>query len=313
VHDRPFRFGVIVPKASSAAEFTEIARQAEALGFSTLFVPDHFVDHPLAPIPALAAAAAVTTTLRVGPLVLGNDYKHPVVLAREAATIDLLSDGRLELGVGAGWMTVDYEKAGIQLDRPGVRIARLAESIAILKGLFADGPFSFRGEHYTVTELDGQPKPVQRPHPPFVIGGGGKKVLALAAREASIVGINANLRSGDGNSSDAASSLTSSRTDEKLHWLREAAGARFADLEIQTLVGFVHFTDDRTSIAEAMAKSFGVTPDDAILAPVTLVGTESQIVDLLEARRERWHMSYTVVPHESMAQLAPIVSRLAGT
>jgi len=313
VHDRPFRFGVIVPKASSAAEFTEIARQAEALGYSTLFVPDHFVDHPLAPIPALAAAAAVTTTLRVGPLVLGNDYKHPVVLAREAATIDLLSDGRLELGVGAGWMTVDYEKAGIPLDRPGVRIARLAESIAILKGLFADGPFSFRGEHYTVTELEGQPKPVQRPHPPFVIGGGGKKVLALAAREASIVGINANLRSGDGNSSDAASSLTSSRTDEKLQWLREAAGARFADLEIQTLVGFVHFTDDRTSIAEAMAKSFGVTPDDAILAPVTLVGTESQIVDLLEARRERWHMSYTVVPHEAMAQLAPIVSRLAGT
>ena len=140
MHDRPFRFGVIVPKVSSATEFTEIARQAEALGYSTLFVPDHFVDHPLAPIPALAAAAAVTTTLRVGPLVLGNDYKHPVVLAREAATIDLLSDGRLELGIGAGWMTVDYEKAGMALDRPGVRIARLAESIAILKGLFARRP-----------------------------------------------------------------------------------------------------------------------------------------------------------------------------
>jgi probable F420-dependent oxidoreductase len=313
VHDRPFRFGIIVPKASSAAEFTEIARQAEALGYSTLFVPAHFVEHPLAPMPALAAAAAVTTTLRVGPLVLGNDYKHPVVLAREAATIDLLSDGRLELGIGAGWMTVDYEKAGMPLDRPGVRIARLAESIAILKGLFADGPFSFRGQHYTVTDLDGEPKPVQRPHPPFVIGGGGKKVLALAAREANIVGINANLRSGDGNSSDAASSLTSTRTDEKLQWLRDAADARFADLEIQTLVGFVHFTDDRTSIAEAMAKSFGVTPDDAILAPVTLVGNESQIVDLLETRRERWHMSYTVVPSEAMVQLAPIVARLAGS
>jgi probable F420-dependent oxidoreductase len=199
------------------------------------------------------------------------------------------------------------------LDRPGVRIARLAESIAILKGLFADGPFSFEGEHYRVTELDGQPKPVQKPHPPFVIGGGGKKVLALAAREAQIVGVNANLRSGDGNSSDAASSLTSERTDEKIQWLRDAAGTYFDDLEIQTLVGFVHFTDDRTKIAEAMATNFGVTPDDAILAPVTLVGTESQIVELLEARRERWHMSYTVVPHESMTQLAPIVARLAGT
>jgi len=313
VHDRRFRFGVIVPKVSSAAEFTEIARQAEALGYSTLFVPDHFVDHPLAPVPALAAAAAVTTTLRVGPLVLGNDYKHPVVLAREAATIDLLSDGRLELGIGAGWMSVDYEKAGIPLDKPSVRIARLAEAITILKGLFADGPFSFRGEHYTVTELDGQPKPVQRPHPPFVIGGGGPKVLALAAREAAIVGVNANLRSGDGNSRDAASSLTSARTDEKLQWLRDAAGARFDDLEIQTLVGFVHVTDDRTSIAEAIAGGFGVTPDDAILAPVTLVGTESQMVELLELRRQRWQMSYTVVPHEAMSQFAPIVARLAGT
>jgi probable F420-dependent oxidoreductase len=313
VHDRRFRFGVIVPKASSAREFTEIARQAEALGYATLFVPDHFVEHPLAPMPALAAAAAVTTTLRVGPLVLGNDYKHPVVLAREAATIDLLSDGRLELGIGAGWMTADYEKAGMPLDRPGVRIARLTESIAILKGLFADGPFSFHGDHYRVTELEGEPKPRQRPHPPFVIGGGGQKVLALAAREAQIVGINANLRSGDGNSRDAASSLTSARTDEKLQWLRAAAGAHFDDLEIQTLVGFVHFTDDRSSIAEAMAASFGVTPEDAIDAPVTLVGSESQIAELLEARRDRWQMSYTVVPHEAMAQLAPIVSRLTGT
>ena len=312
MHDRRFRFGVIVPRVGSAKEFTEIARQAEALGFSTLFVPDHFVDHPLAPIPALAAAAAVTTTLRVGPLVLGNDYKHPVVLAREAATIDLLSDGRLEMGIGAGWMTVDYEKAGLPLDKPSVRIARLAESITILKGLFADGPFSFEGEHYRVTELDGEPKPVQRPHPPFVIGGGGRKLLALAAREAQIVGINANLRSGDGNSRDAASSLTSEQTDETLQWLRDAAGSHFDDLEIQTLVGFVHFTDDRESIAGAMAKSFGVTPDDAIDAPVTLVGTESQIVELLERRRERWQMSYTVVPHESIEQLAPVVARLAG-
>ena len=202
--------------ARSGKEFTELARKAEALGFSTLFVPDHFVDHELAPTVALAHAAAVTDTLRVGPLVLGNDYKHPVVLAREAATLDLLSDGRLELGIGAGWMTVDYEKAGMPLDSPGVRIARLAESITVLKGLFADGPFTFHGEHYRVTDLDGQPKPVQRPHPPFIIGGGGPKILALAAREAQIVGINANLRSGDGTTPDAAQSLTSAATDQKL-------------------------------------------------------------------------------------------------
>src|SRR5690349_14783590 len=158
-------------------------------------------------MPALAAAAAVTTTLRIGPLVLGNDYKHPVVLAREAATLDVLSNGRLELGIGAGWMTADYEKAGIPLDAPGVRISRLEESITILKGLFADGPFSFDGAHYHISELDGEPKPVQRPYPPFIIGGGGPRILAVAAREAAIVGVNALLRSGLPTSEDSVRSL----------------------------------------------------------------------------------------------------------
>ena len=274
--DRRFRFGCIARDTKSAKDFTELARRAEASGFSTLFVPDHFIDHQLAPTVALAHAAAVTDTLRVGPLVLGNDYKHPVVLAREAATLDLLSDGRLELGIGAGWMTADYEKAGMQLDRPGVRIARLAESITILKGLFADGAFSFTGEHYTVTELDGQPKPVQQPHPPFIVGGGGPKILALAAKEAQIVGINANLRSGDGTSPDAAHSLTSAATDAKLASLRAAAGERFDELEIQTLVGFVHVAADASAIVDAMATSFGVDREDARMAPVTLVGERSR-------------------------------------
>lgn len=310
---RAFRFGVMVPRAASAKEFAETARKAEAFGYSTLFVPDHFVDHPLAPIPALATAAAVTSTLRIGPLVLGNDYKHPVVLAREAATLDLLSDGRLELGIGAGWMTADYEKAGMPLDRAGTRIARLAETIAILKGLFADGAFTFEGEHYNVRDLDGEPKPVQRPHPPFIVGGGAPKILALAAREAQIVGINANLRSGDGQSPDAANSLAPDPTDRKLQWLRDAAGDGFDDLEIQTLVGFAMITNDRASIAEIMAKGFGVSPDEALMAPVTLVGSEEEIVDLLEARRARWRMSYHVIGHEAMDALAPVVARLAGT
>src|SRR5690242_9042805 len=181
MHDRRFRFGVACSKGRSRKEFTELARKAEALGYSTLFVPDHFVEHDLAPTVALAHAAAVTDNLRVGTFVLGNDYKHPVVCAREMATLDLLSDGRLELGIGAGWMTADYEKAGIPLDRPGVRIARLAEAITVLKGLFAEGPFTFEGEHYRVTDLEGMPKPVQRPGPPFLIGGGGRKILGLAA------------------------------------------------------------------------------------------------------------------------------------
>jgi probable F420-dependent oxidoreductase len=312
-HDRTFRFGLIAHDVGSGKEFTELARKAEGNGFSTLFVPDHFIDHQLAPTVALAHAAAVTDTLRIGPLVLGNDYKHPVVLAREAGTLDLLSDGRLELGIGAGWMTADYEKAGMRLDPASVRIARLAESIAILKGLFAAGPFTFEGEHYRVTELDGQPKPVQNPHPPFIVGGGGPKILALAAREAEIVGVNANLRSGDGNSPDAARSLTSAATDQKLASLRAAAGDGFDELEIQTLVGFVHIAEHTQSIIDAMAQSFGVEPADARMAPVTLVGSEAEIIDLLEQRRERWQMSYVVVPDDAVDACAPIVARLAGT
>ena len=299
--------------AASANDFREKARQAEALGYSTLFVPDHFVDHPLAPMPAMATAAAVTGALRVGSLVLGNDYKHPVVLAREAATLDLLSDGRLELGLGAGWMTADYEKAGLQLDRPGVRIDRLEESVAIVKGLMADGPFTFHGKHYTVTDLDGQPKPVQQPHPPFVIGGGAPKILTLAAREADIVGINANLRGGVAISEDAARSMTGAATDEKIARLRAAAGARFEELEIQSFVGFTNFTDDRRSLAEMMAGAFGVSPDEALETPVVLAGTLEQMIDDLLARRERWHMSYVVVGVDVMEQFAPAVAKLAGT
>jgi probable F420-dependent oxidoreductase len=311
-HDRRFRFGVAVTTAASGTAFCDLARRAEALGYSTLFVPDHFVDHPFAPMPALAAAAAVTSTLRIGPLVLGNDYKHPVVLAREAATLDVLSDGRLELGIGAGWMTVDYEKAGIPLDRPGVRIRRLEESIAILKGLFGDEPFSFKGEHYTVSDLDGMPKPVQKPYPPFIIGGGGPKILGVAAREAAIVGINALLRSGEPTASESVQSLTPAATDQKLAWLRAAAGDRFDDLELQTLVGFVLSTDDRASIGQGMAAAFGVEPDDALSAPVTLVGSQDQMIEALEARRERWQISYVVIPSESLELFAPVVARLAG-
>ena len=313
MRDRKFRFGVMCSHADSATDFREKARKAEALGYSTLFVPDHFIDHPLAPMPAMATAAAVTDTLRIGSLVLGNDYKHPVVLAREAATLDLLSDGRLELGLGAGWMTADYDKAGLELDRPGVRIDRLGEAVTILKGLMGDGPFTFHGKHYNVTELDGEPKPVQQPHPPFIIGGGGPKILALAAREAAIVGINANLRGGVAISDDTAQSMTGSATDEKLARLRAAAGDRFDDLEIQSFVGFTNFTDDRQALAEMMAGSFGVAPEEALETPVVLAGTLEQMIDDLHARRERWAMSYVVVGVDVMEQFAPAVATLVGT
>jgi probable F420-dependent oxidoreductase len=310
-HDRRFRFGVMAPKADSAQAYREVARRAEDLGYSTLYVPDHFVDHPFGPFPAMAMAAEATTTLRVGSLVLGNDYRHPVVLARDAATLDLLSDGRLELGIGAGWMTIDYEKAGIALDPPGVRIARLAEALTIVKGLLGDDPFSFSGEHYTITDLDGMPKPVQHPVP-IVVGGGGKRVLSLAAREADIVGINANLKGGRPDDPANAPSMNPSSTDDKLAWVREAAGARFDDLEIQAFAGFVHFTDDAAGVAAAMAPAFDATTEEVLDSPVGLVGTAQEMIESLRRRRERWQMSYHVINDDAMAQFAPVVAALAG-
>lgn len=309
-HDRRFRFGVMCGDLNDGVRYLEIARRAEALGYSTLLAPDHFVDHPIAPIPALAAAAAVTTTLRVGTLVLGNDYRHPVVLATEAAAIDQLSQGRFELGLGAGWMTLDYERAGLQLDPPGVRIARLEESITILQALFADEPVNFAGRYYTVTDLVGEPRPCTPGGPPLTIGGGGPKILGLAARHATTVGINANLRGGTPGS--AASNLGPGATDQKLGWLRDAAGDHFADLEVQTLTGFVH-RDDTDSIVTAMADAFSVTPEEARHSPAVLLGTEAEMVEELEWRRDRWQMSYPVIPFETMEDFAPVVARLSGT
>jgi probable F420-dependent oxidoreductase len=311
MHDRRFRFGIACSRGRSRKEFTELARKAEALGYSTLFVPDHFVDHDLAPMVALAHAAAVTDTLRVGSFVLGNDYKHPVVVAREFASLDLLSDGRVELGIGAGWMTVDYEKAGIPLDRPGVRIARLAEAITVIKGLFAPGPFTFRGDHYQITELDGMPKPVQQPVP-FFVGGGAPKILALAAREAQIIGINANLRAGTDSAPEVAQSMTPAATDQKVQWVRDAAGDRYDDLELQALVGFVYVSDDAQGMLEGIANAFGVTVEEARVAPPCLVGSEDDIVASLEERRERWQMTYHVIEDSAIETFAPIVARLAG-
>ena len=312
-HDRTFRFGVMCSHADGGADFADKARRAEALGYSTLFVPDHFVDHQLAPIAAMAAAAAVTTTLRVGSLVLGNDYKHPVVLAREAATIDYLSDGRLELGIGAGWMTADYEKSGIPLDRPGVRIARLAESIAVLKGLFADGPFTFRGEHYQVTDLDGQPE----------AGAAAAPAVRDRRRRAEDPGAGG-ARGGDRRHQREPPGRRRGergrgQVDDAGRDRREAGdaarrgGGPLRRARDPDFVGFTNFTDDRQGMAEAMAPSFGVPPDEAIKTPVILAGTLEQMIDDMLERRERWHMSYVVVGVDVMDQFAPAVAKLAGT
>src|SRR5687768_14875736 len=195
-HSRKFRFGVQVSTPASAVAWRDKARKIEDLGYSTLYMPDHFIDDQLAPMTGISFAAAHTNTLRVGMLVLGNDYKHPAVAAKEAATIDLLSDGRLEFGLGAGWMQTDYDALGIPYDSAGTRVDRLDEALAIVKGAWSGEKFSHKGEHYTITDYVGSPSPVQTPRPPIVIGGGAPRVLRLAGREADIVGINPNLRKG---------------------------------------------------------------------------------------------------------------------
>jgi probable F420-dependent oxidoreductase len=308
---RPFRFGAQVSRSSSAASWAELARKVEDLGYSTLFVPDHFEDQ-LAPPVALQAAADATSDLRVGALVFGNDYKHPVVLAKEMASLDVLSGGRVEMGLGAGWMRTDYDKAGIPYDEPGVRVSRMEESLTVIKALMADEACTFEGEHYTIRGLDGLPKPVQRPHPPILIGGGGRRVLGIAGREADIVGINPSLRAGE-IGPEAASDATAEATDRKLGWLRDAAGDRFDQIELNCLVMACIVTDDRAPAAEMMAGLFGVDPAGALEVPHALIGSVDEICEDLVARRERWGFSYIVVQGDAFDAMAPVVERLAGT
>ena len=307
-----FRFGVQASTARTQTEWGEQARKIEDLGYATLFMPDHFVDTDLAPMVALSFAAAATETLRIGMLVLGNDYKHPAVTAKEAATLDVLSGGRLEFGLGAGWMTADYQALGLRYDPPGTRIARLGEALAVVKGAWGDGPFDLAGDHYRITSYDGLPKPRQQPRPPILVGGGGRKVLTLAGREADIVGINPILRAGE-IGADAARDTLGDSTRRKIAWVREGAGERFDDVELQIRYFVAAITDDPQALAEVMAPAFGVDPSEALDSGGVLAGTVDQVCDTLVARREEWGVSYVVFGDDQYEQFAPVVSRLAGT
>lgn len=307
---RPFRFGIQTSRAPSPEAWVEKARKIEELGYASLFVPDHFNDQ-YAPLLALQAAGDATKTLRLGTLVLDNDFRHPLVLAKELATLDLLSGGRLEVGLGAGWMRTDYQYSGIPYDSPGLRIERMTETLAILKGLFAPGPFSFSGKHYTITNHEGTPKPVQQPHPPILIGGGGRRVLRIAAREADIVGVNFSLAEGEVNPKVAVTG-SAQATREKIAWVREAAGARIDEIELNVLVFVAAITDDARTLAERIAPGFGLTPDEVLASPHVLVGTVDQLVDELQRRREEYGFSYIVFSGDLHDAMAPLVSRLAG-
>jgi probable F420-dependent oxidoreductase len=265
-------------------------------------------------MPALQAVLDATTTLRAGALVFDNDYKHPVVLAKELATMDVLSEGRVEIGLGAGWMISDYERAGMNYERPGVRIDRFAEGLAVIKGAMADGPFSFEGEHYTISGYDGLPKPVQRPHPPVIIGGGGRRVLSIAAREADIVGVNGTLDSGV-IGPEAIATMTEQAVVDKVGVVAEAAAAtgRTADIEMNIRTFFVSVTEDRDAAIGAIAGMVGVDEDMIAASPFALVGPPSAIAEMLIERRERFGFSYITVGADVFGAFAPVVARLAGT
>jgi probable F420-dependent oxidoreductase len=298
-------------KAPTAAEWVDTAKKAEDLGYSALLMPDHFGDQ-LSPVPALATAAAVTDTLRVGSLVFANDFRHPAVLAKETATLDLLSDGRLEVGLGAGWMTEDYTWTGIEHDRAGVRIDRMIEGIEVLRGLWGDDAFSFDGDHYTISEMNGLPKPVQPGGPPIIVGGGAKRVLSTAARLADIVGVNPNV--GEGKvGPEAIASMSADATDEKLGWVRAAAGDRFDDIEISILKFVTIVTDDRDTVAGKVGGAMGMDAATLLASPHTMVGSAEQIADELVEQRERWQGSYVTVQADVFEAFAPVVAALAGT
>ena len=314
---RPFRFGVIHEDAQDPGAWAGHVRRIEDLGFSTFLIRDHLVpdffgDQP-APLVALATAATLTTRLRVGTMVLAVDYRQPVMLAKEAATLDLLSGGRLELGLGAGWLRREYEAAGLSFDAAGTRIDRLEETIRILDGLFGDGPFSFAGKHFTVAALDGYPKPAQRPRPPLLIGGGRRRVLTLAGREADIVGI-LTTSVATGTVVDDAAERLAAAVDQKLAWVREGAGARFPDVEL-SLIPTLLFEEDRARATVDLIRSrgwTGVAPSDVLAMPSVFIGSTSEIADQMEERRARYGFSYYVVSDRQLDRVAPLVARLAG-
>jgi probable F420-dependent oxidoreductase len=306
-----FRFALQASGAASPAAWRELARKAEDLGYATLYVPDH-LDDQWAPMLALTVAAEATTALRVGTLVLDNDFRHPVLLAKEAATLDVISGGRFELGMGAGWLSADYQMSGIVQDPPSVRVARLGESLEIMRAMWSDGSATFAGEHYRVSAALGTPAPVTPGGPPLVIGGGSRRILALAAAHADVVSIVPNLNAGYIGPEVAAESVIEKYT-ERIQWVRDAAADRIGEIELQCWTATVQVVPRPDEVLAALAPMFGLTAEQLRAAPVALIGSAPEIVDTLRKRREELGFSNIVVHEAEMDALAPVIAELAGT
>lgn len=312
---RPFRFGVIVERVGDRAELIGLAQRAEALGFHTLLIRDHIVPDyfgvQLGPIAALATVAAVTTRLRIGTLVFGNDYRHPAILAKEAATLDLLSGGRLELGIGAGWLRSEYGQAGMTFDANGVRVSRLEENLQILSGLFAGGSFSYAGDHYRITDHELFPRSVQSPRPPLLVGAGHPRMLRIAGRHADIVGfLTTSVASGV--VEDDPLLRREDHVARQVGWVREGAGDRFDALELSSVLSLT-VTGDRIGETGRMIEQRGwrdVTPDDVDRMPAVAIGTPDEIAGRMVRWREALGFSYAVVSSDDMEAFAPVIEVL---
>jgi probable F420-dependent oxidoreductase len=312
---RPFRFGVIAEHAQTPAQLLHTARRAEAAGCSTLLIRDHLVEgpfiHQLAPLTALAAVAAATNRLRIGTLVLSNDFRHPAVLAKELATLDVLSGGRLEAGLGAGFLARDYEGGGIRFDPPGDRVGRLEESLQVLKGLFGPEPLTYHGRHYRIDGLDGFPKPVQRPHPPLHVAAAQPRMLAIAGREADIVNLQGVSTAGGVVSEDPAG-RSPDAVAEKVERIQAAAGPRFERIELSTVVTLA-VTDCPRQAAEEMAcaRGWGVSAEQVLAMPAVLAGPADHLVELVHERRRAFGLSYLILSDASLDAAAPLLERIA--
>jgi probable F420-dependent oxidoreductase len=319
---RPFRFLADPGDVADGAALADAARRAESMGYSTLVYPDHVVA-AFGMVPLLTWAAAGTTTLRVAPFVANNDLRHPALLAQDLATLDVLSGGRVDVGLGAGWNRPEYDALGLAFEPVGVRVGRLAEAVTVIKGCFLEGPFSFEGEHYRIAGHDGLPKPPQRPHPPFFIGGGGRRLLTLAAREADIVGLaprtlTAAPTGGAPVRSDPRS-ITIAATEEKIAWVREAAGERFGSLELNVYpTGSEPVITDSprkaaADLLDAIRARTGVelAVDDFLDSPHVFIGSVDGLVAKIRELRDRLGISSFMTG--GLDTLAPVVERLAGT
>jgi len=308
---KTYRFGVNVGPSRSRADWAEKARKLEDLGYSTLTVPDHLGGF-FAPMPALISAAEATKTLRVGTNVINNDFRHPVLVAREAATVDMLTEGRLELGLGAGHMQSEYGQAGLNFDAGGIRVERLAEAVTVIKGLLSGEEITFAGRHYRVTGHAIYPLPVQRPHPPILIGGNGLRLLTLAAQEADIVGLSG-ITFRRGGAAPDISGWRVSEVDKRVKLIRNVAVERYAQLELNALVQRVVVTNHRREAAEELANRWmQLSPDEILESPYVLIGTVPELIEDLQVRQERWGISYYVIFEPYVDAFAPIVARLAG-